>query len=127
MLDFCPYFRACGKIYTLSDEGGNVFYVGCTTRPIITRYSAHINCAKYGRKWNKEKSDIIRSLNYKVNLSIVQAIWIIGRNRREATRTLLALEKKWIEHYLNAGHKLTNKHSRPRIVSKSEAQNRVSE
>ena len=103
---FCGY----GKIYTLADKVGNVFYVGCTTQNIEVRVGAHISEARVrsrGGKMNRKCARIIE-LNYEIYATIVDMQYV-AYYKQSATDKLYPLEKKWIEKYISLGYNLCNK------------------
>lgn len=53
---YTKFACAYAKIYTLSDQSGNVFYVGCTVREVHERLSQHIQEAKKDHYRNQLKT-----------------------------------------------------------------------
>lgn len=115
---YCDFFGAYAKVYTLSDENGNVFYVGCTLQKMETRIGGHIYEA-CGNKpsTNQKKNSVIRSLNYKVVVKIVDILWITASTRKSAARQreIKVLEAEWILKFYNLGYDLCNKRGIPKF------------
>jgi hypothetical protein len=111
MSDFphCEFYGAYAKIYTLSDESGNVFYVGVTTMRLETRLANHISVAKNNKSYgNKRKDAHIRKLNYRITATIVDMIWVTAGVKKDLVHKADNLEKEWIDKYLALGYKLFN-------------------
>lgn len=106
---YCDFVGAYAKIYTLSDENGNIFYVGCTTMRLETRLAQHISSAKNNHKYsNKRKNEIIRRLEFKIIATIVDMKWVTGRSGKSIKYLASDLEKEWINKYLELGYELVN-------------------
>lgn len=99
---FCRY---C-SVYSLSDMNGNIFYVGATTGPIDKRKKEHVREAKYSDKRKKDK--MIRQLDYKFNINLVERKAITSRSSERAFKTISVIEKYWIRKYISNGINLTN-------------------
>lgn len=116
--DYCDFFGAYAKVYTLSDQNGNVFYVGCTLQKMETRIAGHIYDA-CGNKYstNQKKNSVIRSLNYKVVVKIVDILWVTASTRKSAARQreIKVLEAEWILKFYNLGYDLCNKRGIPKF------------
>lgn len=106
-----------GKVYTLSDNKGNIFYVGATIGSTKSRFKKHISEAETGIGCNQCKNLKIASLNYEVFMNIIDE----GETKEEVYKK----EKYWIEEYSSLGHKLCNKHSRSIDLTKLREQNEV--
>lgn len=104
---YCGY----GKIYTLSDKAGNVFYVGCTMATMRNRMAAHITQAKRNRHGtNRRKNEIIAGLNFEIVATIVDLIWITANCHKLFTNyKFKEAEKKWIKKYSSLGYDLCNR------------------
>lgn len=115
---YCSFFGAYAKVYTLSDDKGNVFYVGCTLMKMETRIGSHISEAKgNSHTTNKKKNEIIRSLNYAVVVKIVDMLWVTSTSLKNArTREVKDLEAEWILKFFNLGYDLCNKKGIPRFA-----------
>jgi hypothetical protein len=106
---YCEFFGAYAKIYTLSDENDNVFYVGSTVKRLETRLAQHISNAKRNKKYgNKRKDDIIRKLNYKIMATIVDMLWVTAQREKDLKHKADSLERKWIQKYASLGYDLCN-------------------
>lgn len=102
---------AVGKIYTLSDRDGNVFYVGCTILSIEYRLQCHISQAmskKLRLQVNTKKIQRIRDLNFDIVATIVEIVKIDGSKVPSPKKYLKPFELKWIKKYLNDGCDLCN-------------------
>jgi hypothetical protein len=105
----CNFFGAYAKIYTLSDDLGNVFYVGCTVKRLEVRLAQHISNAKLNKKYgNKRKDEHIRSLNYKITATIVDMLWVTAQREKDLKHKADNLERKWIQKYASLGYDLCN-------------------
>ena len=106
----CPFKGFHGKVYTLSDKEGNVFYVGATILPIPDRLRQHIGNAKatWKRRRPNAKNERIASLNYDIVATIIHVEWVTGRNIQEIKRKLEVVERRYIAEYLNMGVGLLN-------------------
>lgn len=89
------------KVYVLSDFDGNVFYVGITSKSLGVRAGQHISQAKLG-SGNQIKNKIIRLLNYKFDIKVVDQI------RSAKSSVARNLETAWIHTYSSMGFKLCN-------------------
>lgn len=107
-LNFSRFYGAFANIYTLSDEQGNVFYVGMTTQEASARLQNHLVEARSDNGNNKKKNEIIRSLNYKIIATVHYSFWITGSTQRMALIRGEAIEKQWILKYINNGCALCN-------------------
>lgn len=105
----CKFVGVFGKIYTLSDENGNVFYVGCTLYPLESRLKSHLSQARVNGSVNKRKNELIKSLDFKVIATIVEMKWITGTAIKNMRHKILPLEREWISKYRNLGYQLVNK------------------
>jgi hypothetical protein len=106
---YCNFFGTYTKIYTLSDENGNVFYVGSTTTRLEIRLANHITVAKKNKSsGNKRKDAHIRKLNYKITATIVDMIWVTADRKKDLTHKADKIEKQWIDKYLSLGYALLN-------------------
>lgn len=111
-IEFSPFFGGYAKIYTLSDQANNIFYVGCTVSRLETRLSTHLTEAKSfsnEKKYNKRKCEHIRNLKYKITATIVDMKWVTGRSALHAMKKAEDLEQKWIDKYILLGYDLMNK------------------
>ena len=106
---YCKFFGAFAKIYTLSDESGNVFYVGCTTHNVLSRLAQHISEARSDKTGNRSKNDRIRSLNYKIVIQIVDMKWYTSNAFKHLCPMAKGLEKEWILKFHYMGYQLCNK------------------
>lgn len=107
---YCPFYGAYGKVYSLSDRNGNVFYVGCTVMPMEKRLLQHISEAKANRKHsNRAKNKIISDSNFEITATILDIKYVTGRYARNAQRQLCNTEKSWIEKYVSLGYDLCNR------------------
>lgn len=106
---YCLFAGAYAKVYTLSDEKGNVFYVGCTTQSVPNRLSQHITAARSGIQNNIEKNAIIKSLDYKVRAQIVDMIWVTSRRSKDLIHKAKEFERNWIIRFHQMGYNLCNK------------------
>lgn len=106
---------AFGKVYSLADLEGNVFYVGSTTGDMYSRLSQHLSQARSKFTKDKtEKSKRIKSLNFKVVAKIIQLQWLIPYSPIYNVKSLARLEKKWIIKFFSLGYELCNKDGQPR-------------
>lgn len=115
---YCDFFGAYAKVYTLSDENGNVFYVGCTLQKMETRIAGHIYEASGNKpSTNQKKNSVIKSLNYKVVVKIVDMLWVTASTRKSAARQreVKTLESEWILKFYNLGYDLCNKRGIPKF------------
>jgi hypothetical protein len=96
------------RIYTLSDKAGDVFYVGCTTKPINERLISHINEARVSSVGSK-KNEKIAELGYEVLATLVE-IRDIEVDQWGSSREKTELEYLWINKYRALGYSLTNIH-----------------
>jgi len=123
----CKFIGVYGKIYTLADEQGNVFYIGSTTFPLEHRLAGHISEAKCSKlRGNKRKIAHIRSLGFKVVATVIDMKWISGTDsKRFKYGEIKELEMKWISKYRQLGYELLNhfpyENSRTRSASSIEA------
>lgn len=101
-------FEGFAKVYTLSDENGNVFYVGCTTRDIKLRLACHITEAKMNTVGNAIKNAFIRSLDYKVLVTLIEEKFVTGGKAYDAVHRAKDLEYKWMLEFINRGCVLCN-------------------
>lgn len=107
--EYCNFHGAYAKIYTLSDTSGNVFYVGCTIQDLIIRLRMHLSNARASNgTTNRKKDRIIRELNYKVVINMVDSIWVTGDNKKLLHHKGRFLESEWILKFHTIGHRLTN-------------------
>ena len=117
---YCHFFVAQAKIYSLADQQGNVFYVGCTTMRLETRLAQHISAAKSNARYtNKRKNAIIKKLDYVVVCTIVDMIWVTAQSAHELKYKAHGLEKQWIKKYTDLGYQLCN--GRLPVVKKSQS------
>lgn len=106
---FCMFYGAFAKIYTLSDEYGNVFYVGCATQDLAIRLKLHLtNARACNGTTNRKKDRLIRALEYKVVIKEVDSIWVTGSDRKYLHHKARHLESDWILKFHLMGYKLTN-------------------
>lgn len=97
------------RIYALTDNDDNVFYVGCTLKSLNNRLIQHISATKTHDGWaNSRKNQKIRSLNYQVKIKELESFAVVGKEKREAQRNAAAFENKWINKFLKDGVELTN-------------------
>jgi GIY-YIG catalytic domain len=116
---YCLY----GKVYTLADKSGNVFYVGCTTMTVEQRLCQHISEAKRNSKGtNTRKNLIISKLNYEIVATIVDMVWLTSSRSRLSGQRINKIEKKWIEKYVALGYELCNRdvYKKRQLASKKE-------
>lgn len=117
---YCDFFVAQAKIYSLADQQGNVFYIGCTNMRMETRLAQHISAAKNNTKYtNKRKNDIIKKLNYEIVCTIVDIIWVTAETAYDLKYRAHGLEKQWIKKYTELGYQLCN--GRLPVVKKSKS------
>lgn len=103
------YHESYAVIYVLTDLNGNVFYVGCTIKPLEFRLKLHLSDAKANRRFtNKVKNEKIRSLDYKVLIKEVDRILGGGYKGYQINSAGRKLEMDWILKYHNSGCQLTN-------------------
>lgn len=106
---YSTFFGAYAKIYSLSDEKGNVFYVGCTGHQMSKRLQSHISEAKSNHNYtNQRKNNFIRSLDYKVVATVLDMVWVTGRKCTDALGPARDIEKEWIDKYTSLGYDLCN-------------------
>lgn len=106
---YCDFFGAFAKIYTLSDESGKAFYVGCTVN-LEARLATHLSEARANKKSsNQRKNEVIRSLNYNIVVKIIDMEWVTGRKGITAIHKARGLEKEWIDRFIDLGYDLTNR------------------
>jgi hypothetical protein len=105
---YCTFFGGYAQVYTLADNDGKVFYVGCTVRPLEKRIAVHISDAKANRGYNKKKNLIIRSLNYQVSVKVVDIKWVTSTSASCAGTHIKGLEKEWMLRYHRMGSELCN-------------------
>lgn len=117
--EYNNFYGSYAKVYTLSDNNGNVFYVGCTVLDMVTRFRGHLSEAKNCTSAYNVKSSHIRSLNYKVIATIVEIKWVTGTCATHAQKKLLKDENKWIKTYINLGYKLLNREAKDKVVFKT--------
>ena len=118
MRNFSTFFGAFAKIYTLSDENGIVFYVGCTVRELGERLKSHLSEANSNRPYaNKIKNEKIRSLDFQVVITEVDRMWVTGIKPQWAISKATDLEHEWIWHFRGLGYKLANRIPRPKDQS----------
>lgn len=97
------------KIYALTDCLGVPFYVGCTVKNIVDRYNGHLYEAMKNERWtNTEKNTMIRTLNFKFSIRVLDTLHVIGRNGYEAQRLGTKRERQWINRFIDAGYSLVN-------------------
>lgn len=109
--------KAIAKIYTLTDENDNVFYVGCTIGSLETRLYDHIQGACNTKTVsNSLKSKKIRELGFKVKIVAVDYMAVEAGNSWDATRKAADLENDWSLKFMMEGIELTN--DRIRVRSK---------
>lgn len=107
---YCKFFGAFAKVYTLSDESGNIFYVGCTTSNIQLRTAQHLSEARTNARYgNKKKNDLIKSLNFKIVVKIVDMLWVTARKSSDTIRQTTELENSWIVKFHSLGYDLCNR------------------
>lgn len=109
-------FKGFAMIYTLSDESGNVFYVGSTIYPIKTRMLQHLSEAKCN-VGNEKKNSHIRSLNYKVVAQVVDIISVEAQRQNLAQKQAIKLENEYINQYAAMGYDLCNFHDSKKLLS----------
>lgn len=117
--EYSPLYCGFAKIYTLSDKNGNVFYVGCTTKPVAFRLSAHIAEA---RKWkissNKIKGQKIAGLNFEIIATVVDVKWFTYCYPKIHTwNKVKDWEKGWIKKYMDLGYNLCNREARKKVAT----------
>lgn len=106
---YCDFFGAQARIYSLADQQGNVFYVGCTTMRMEIRLAQHISAAKTNAKYtNKRKSAIIRKLDYEIICTIIDMVWVTAESAYALKYKAHGLEKQWIKKYTDLGYQLCN-------------------
>lgn len=106
---YCEFYGAYAKIYTLSDESGNVFYVGSTVKRLEIRLAQHISNAKCNKKYgNKRKDELIRNLDYKITATIVDMLWVTAQREKDLKHMADKLERQWIQKYASLGYDLCN-------------------
>lgn len=116
---YCSFYGAYAKIYTLSDAGGNVFYVGCTVRELEDRLTAHLTEARVdSKKANPAKNKLIRSLDYNVVIKVVDMQWVTALRPGIATHKAKDLEDSWIKKFMDLGYELCNRHIKKQMVGK---------
>lgn len=111
-----PYtkdFEGYAKVYTLSDENGNIFYVGCTVQPIEKRLVMHLSEARSSRAGNMRKHEIIRSLNYSVVITVLDMKWVTAKKPSWAHAQTKTWEHEWVLKIHALGYDLCN-----RVVNK---------
>lgn len=97
------------KVYALTDFDDNVFYIGCTTKPLFKRLQLHIGGTKSYDSWrNSRKDEKVRALDFKVKIKELHSFGIFGVNKSEAIRKAAFIENQWIKKYLDAGCDLCN-------------------
>jgi hypothetical protein len=107
---YCPFYGAYGKIYSLSDINGNVFYIGCTVLPLEKRLSQHVSEAKANRKGtNQTKNKIISDSGFEITATILEIKYVTARKAITAQKSLCNVEKQWIEKYIALGYDLCNR------------------
>lgn len=107
---YCKFFGAYAKVYTMSDDKGNVFYVGCTVKSVENRTAQHISEARTGAAYsNKKKNEIIKSLNFKIVVKIVDMLWVTGSKAQKTMSQTNELENMWIIKFHNLGYELCNR------------------
>lgn len=105
----CALQPGYAKIYTLSDNEGNVFYVGMTSGPLENRVDAHIADARLNKpKSNQRKNEKIASLNYKITATIVDKVWVSNVYSAFSSYRCRQLEDEWMQKFLDAGAPLLN-------------------
>jgi hypothetical protein len=115
----CKFFGAFGKVYSLSDENGNVFYVGCTVNSLATRLAGHISEAKSTNAGvNFPKNKIIRSLDFKISGTIVAMHWVTGSDVRSAMNQLKKFEQEWILKFRSLGYPICNRFPMPEKIQR---------
>ena len=98
-----------GKIYTLADKNGNVFYVGCTISSVESRLYYHLCEARQDYHWsNRRKVKIIQDLNFEVVATVVHTKMLKGEYYWDVKKELEEIELEWIKKYILLGHNLTN-------------------
>lgn len=122
---YCNFFGAVGRVYTLADLNGVVFYVGCTILPMYKRIAQHISTAKRDarRIIKSEKSKIIIANGFNVIVQVQLTAWTTGKNASEAQSKLVVIEDFVIDLFAEVGCPLCNKHysSKKKITYKNAA------
>lgn len=91
-------------VYTISDESGNVFYVGSTIlRNPKDRFSYHLSIAK---KSDNSLSKKLKSIDYKAFFNIVKTIE--GAETLKLISAVRSCEFCHIKSLLNSGAELCN-------------------
>lgn len=112
--EYSELYYGYGKVYTLSDKSGNVFYVGCTTGAMNARLSGHISEARANyTNSNKTKNKIIADSNFDIVATIVEIKWLTWMFRDiYRCQTLKKLERQYIKKYLDLGYDLCNREAK---------------
>lgn len=107
------FFGVFAKVYGLYDKDGNLFYIGLTTMLIDKRLAQHISDAR--QPYNKSnKSKHIRALRFKVNISVLDILWLTNSDPYFDLAEARQLERNWIQKFTSDGIALTNsQHNRP--------------
>lgn len=115
MKNYCPFFGGFAKVYVLSDENGNVFYVGCCLRDLSQRLKSHLVEAKgtNSTATNHKKNAIIRSLDYHVLITEIDRMWVTSIKPSWALIKSRDLEYAWINHYRSMGYEMCNRVPKP--------------
>lgn len=95
------------KVYSLSDEKGDVFYIGCTINSVATRMRQHVCSAKKKRKPSKT-GDKIRALNYRVCATVVAIATVENITVSDALIKARVMEREYMDKYEALGYTLTN-------------------
>ena len=103
------FYGFYGTIYTLSTKDGNVFYVGCTIRSIEERFADHIIEAKENCRGNVRKNTVIRDANFDIVITPTETKWATGIYSGIGMSELRKIERKWLYHFEDSGHKLCNR------------------
>jgi hypothetical protein len=103
------YHESYAVIYVLTDYSDNIFYVGCTIRPLAQRLKLHLNEAKGDYKnTNKVKNEKIRSIDYKVLIKEIDRVKGQGYNGYQINAAGRKRETLWMLKYHFAGCNLAN-------------------
>jgi transcriptional regulator with XRE-family HTH domain len=94
------------RIYSLSDEKGDVFYIGCTTYSVASRMKKHISNSRAGR--GGKCGEKIRSLKFRISATVVNVTPVSGASLTETLLQARIIEREYISKYETLGYHLTN-------------------
>lgn len=108
--EFSTFFGGYAKIYSLADQEGNVFYVGCTILSVEERIRTHVTRIN-GLQTITSAADLhMKSLDFKMIATILDKKWVTGKTSKIAVRKAFDLENEWIIKLRALGHPIKNKH-----------------